>query len=94
MHAEAAANNPTAAAAAESSSAEPLILDNLEGVFLLCALVTAAALVAIAFETFVGKNMTTLLKCLGLYTLNKRERNEDRDKLARSRRTSRRYFPV
>ena len=88
MHAEAAANNPTAAPAGDNSGAEPLILDNLEGVFLLCALVTAAALVAIAVETAVGKNMTTLLECLGLNTRMKR----DRDKFARRRRATRRYL--
>ena len=80
MHVEALADNPKgamAAAAPESTGPEPLTLDNLEGVFLLCSVVTAAAVIAIVAEALIGKNVAGFFKCLGVYFPERRERNCD-----------------
>ena len=78
MHVEALADNPKVdmAAIKEGTGTEPLILDNLEGVFLLCSVVAAAAVVALAAEVF-GKNVAGFFKCLGVYIPERRMRNCD-----------------
>ena len=75
MHVEALADNPKVTMAApERTGGDPLILDNLEGVFLLCSLVGTMAMIAIAAEVF-GKNVAGLFKCLGVYFPDRRNRN-------------------
>ena len=78
MHTEALAENPKVnmAAIREGAGTEPLLLENLEGVFLLCSVVSAAAVVAIAAEVF-GRNVAGIFKCLGVYTPDKRDRSGD-----------------
>ena len=79
MHEEALLAVDGAAAAHPAigrSGAEPLRLDNLEGLFLLCSVATAAAALAIAAEAFGGK-VAGFFKCVGIYVPERRERNCD-----------------
>ena len=83
MHEEAllaaASDGATGAAHPERSSgaaAEPLRLDNLEGLFLLCSVATAAAALAVAAEAFGGK-VAGFFKCVGIYVPEGRKRNCD-----------------
>ena len=80
MHEEALLAAGAAAAARpavepSSGAAEPLRLDNLEGLFLLCSVATAAAALAIAAEALIGgNNVAGLFKCAGVYVPEGRER--------------------
>ena len=100
MHEEAllaaASDGATAAAHPERSSgaaAEPLRLDNLEGLFLLCSVATAAAALAIAAEALIGGgNVAGLFKCAGVYVPEGRERRNC-DALARKMRRDLNLLP-
>ena len=100
MHEEAllaaASDGATAAAHPERSSgaaAEPLRLDNLEGLFLLCSVATAAAALAIAAEALIGGgNVAGFFKCVGVYVPEGRERRNC-DALARKMRRDLNLLP-
>ena len=77
MHEEALQAAAAAHPAIERSGAnEPLRLDNLEGLFLLCSVATAAAALAIAAEALIGRgnNVAGIFKCVGVYVPEGRER--------------------
>lgn len=88
-----AATAHPAAIERSSGAAEPLRLDNLEGLFLLCSVATAAAALAIAAEALIGGgNVAGFLKCVGVYVPEGRERRNC-DTLARKMRRNLNLLP-